>query len=384
MLLPLGTDRQNARPTLVTYGLVAACIAGYMAQLLTGWGDEDTGPLGALMVQRGAAWYTYLTSAFLHGDIIHLLGNMLFLWVFGPNVEDRFGRLGFLGFYLLGAIASAYAHVAFSPAPAIGASGAISAVTGAFLVLFPLTKMRILLFFFIIGVYMIPSWWLIVFQIATNLFKLGMDTNVAIEAHLGGYAYGSAVAFVLLATGVLSREPYDLFSIARQRARRRQFEEAARIRDVQIEKRLSKKPAPENEAMLEARAKVSRAVAEGDPGGAVTAYLELLREHGKDPAAGTLSRGAMYAVANRFFETGDHTNAAAAYERFLAAYPTDNEAQHVRVLLALVNARYLNDPTRAAELLREIDPARLGPDEASLVATLKDELGISPDGAQNR
>ncbi|MEM9065607.1 MAG: rhomboid family intramembrane serine protease [Planctomycetota bacterium] len=378
MIFPLGTDRANRRPTIVTYALVAVCIVCYAVQVATGWGTGDGGPLADFMVRRAGPWYTYITSVFLHGDVLHLLMNMLFLWVFGPNVEDRLGRFGFLAFYLAGGIAASFAHVLSSTNPALGASGAISAVTGAFLVLFPLTRTRVLSLLFL-GVFMIPSWWLIVFQIAANLFMLGSVTRTAVEAHLGGYAFGFVIAFILLATGVLKREPYDLFSIAKQRSRKRQFAEAARMREKADKVRAEQRDDPASDAVLEARAEVSRLVAEGDTEAATRAYLALVGEHGHSPTAATLSRGPLYAVANQLFQDADHVNAAATYERFLNAYPRDREAEGVRLILALINARYLNDPTRAQVLLGEL-PSTLDPDSARLAATLREELGLSPAG----
>lgn len=376
MLLPLGTERPKRRPTQVTYALIALNLAVAIMSALSGaWGEMSPGWYSSLVLARDAVNpLTLVGYAFLHGSLGHLLGNMLFLFVFGPNVEDRFGRLWFLGFYLLGGVASGVAHVMASPSGVVGASGAVAAVTGAFLVLFPLTRTKVLLFFFLIGVFSIPSWWLIAFAIAKDLFATGMlsSSPIAHEAHLGGYAFGIAVAMTLLGTGLLSREPYDLFSMMKQRARRRSFTEV-QYQSKREQQRQVKNAMPDEVA--DVRSEISAAVEAGELENAVRDYRGLLSSHGDERLWTTLSRKNQISIGNALFERQDHVNAAAAYERFIEAYPSDSEAPGVRLMLALVNARYLNDPARAKTLLAECAGQLRTDAEQSLHETLSEEVG---------
>src|SRR5271165_1533160 len=162
--------------------------------------------LSQLLQGRGtaqAALLPLVTSIFLHSGLMHLAGNMLFLWVFGDNVEDYFGHLGFLVFYLLCGVGSGLIHVLFnldSRIPAIGASGAISGVMGAYAVLYP--RHRILTFFFIflitVPAVLIVGYWFVI-QFLEGVNGIGMRVQgggVAIWAHIGGFVIG--VLFTLL------------------------------------------------------------------------------------------------------------------------------------------------------------------------------------------
>lgn len=146
---------------------------------------------------------TPLTSMFLHGGWGHLLGNGLFLWVFGNNVEDSMGRGRFVVFYFLCGLAAAAAQVAINPAspvPMVGASGAISGVLGAYLLLYPRVKVNILFFlFFFIRIFQVPAWamllWWIGLQVLSGLPQLSsvrpdVSAGVAVWAHIGGFAAG--------------------------------------------------------------------------------------------------------------------------------------------------------------------------------------------------
>jgi membrane associated rhomboid family serine protease len=136
---------------------------------------------------------------FLHGGWLHLGGNMLFLWVFGNNIEDRMGSGPYLGFYLLAGLAAAAAHIAVQPdstVPVVGASGAVAGVMGAYLVLFPNVRIRSLFFFFFILFRDVPAKWLLGFWFVSQFFINPAD-GVAWVAHVGGFAFGALVALVL-------------------------------------------------------------------------------------------------------------------------------------------------------------------------------------------
>jgi membrane associated rhomboid family serine protease len=175
--------------------------------------DEDLGPGAGPTVQRflqracpDKSWLLSIFAAmFLHGGWLHLAGNMLFLWVFGNNVEDRLGYLVYPGFYVMGGLAASAVQIAFDPSstiPTLGASGAIGAVLGAYAVLFPRARVTTLVFFFFITVVEIRAGYLLAFWLLLQLFsgvgQLGTDVNggVAFWAHVGGFAFGAIVAWL--------------------------------------------------------------------------------------------------------------------------------------------------------------------------------------------
>lgn len=167
-----------------------------------------------------SVWLTLFSSMFMHGGWLHLGGNMLFLWVFGDNIEDRLGRLKYLIFYVAAGLAAVGAQLLTdlnSGIPTIGASGAIAGVLGAYLLLFPRSQVRTLIFFFFITYISVPAYLLIgiwIFQQFFNGFaSLGADFagGVAYWAHVGGFVFGAAVIGALLATGLLRRETRPQF-----------------------------------------------------------------------------------------------------------------------------------------------------------------------------
>lgn len=367
MFLPLGTDRPLTRPTLITHALIGLNVAVFVWQLASmtpqlGLGNEPVSQMLRLEPGHLARAWTLVTYAFLHGGFMHIAGNLFFLWAFGPNVEDRLGRAGFLAFYLVAAAAAGLAHAAATPASVIGASGAIAGVTGAYLVLFPRTKIKALIVFFIIGIFMIPASWFIGAQIFWNVVVTGMGRsgNVATIAHLGGYGFGFAVGWVLLAARILPREPYDLFTISKQAKRRRQFREIAfqsRRREQRVLEGKERGPMGVDtdtaDRIASMRADVATKLSRGEPEAAARAYRQLLEEHGSTPGAGVLSRDKQYELANHLFRLEDYQTAAIAYQRLIDAYPKHDESGQIRLMLGRINARYLNDPIRARQLLNQ-------------------------------
>ena len=168
---------------------------------------------------------TLVSSMFIHGGLFHLAGNMMFLWVFGDNVEDRVGHVKYLIFYLVVGVAAALAHLAVDPdsrTPLVGASGAISGVMGAYLLMFPFNRIKTLIVMYIITAIEIPVVWLLglwfAWQLVQGLMSLGISqqVNIAFFAHVGGFVSGVAIMAVYkLATGqpVLPRrdrpQPWD-------------------------------------------------------------------------------------------------------------------------------------------------------------------------------
>lgn len=174
--------------------------------------DTDFGPSGAAIqaflgrrCPDKSWWQSVFVAMFLHAGWFHIAGNMLFLYIFGNNVEDRLGRIVFLLFYLLGGLAASGLQLALSAnstVPNLGASGAIGAVLGAYLVLFPRARVTTLVIFFFISVIELPAaavlgiWF--VMQLFSGVGSLGTSVNggVAYWAHVGGFGFGALVAWL--------------------------------------------------------------------------------------------------------------------------------------------------------------------------------------------
>jgi membrane associated rhomboid family serine protease len=154
-----------------------------------------------------SVWQSVLVSMFLHGSLLHLGGNLLFLWILGNNIEDHLGPIRYTLFYVLGGIVATLAHVVLnldSTIPMIGASGAIAAVMGAYLVWFPDAPVRTLLTFFFILVVRIRAKWLLGFWFALQ-FLTSPNSGVAWAAHAGGFVAGVLVGLGVRASPGLRR-----------------------------------------------------------------------------------------------------------------------------------------------------------------------------------
>jgi membrane associated rhomboid family serine protease len=206
-MIPLRDSVPARRPPVVMWGILATCLLVFLYELgLTepelAWLFRTFGVVPARLLGPEPPYFTLVTSLFLHGGWVHLLGNMLYLWIFGNNVEDAMGHGRFTVFYLLCGFAAAAVQVAFqpdSPVPMVGASGAIAGVLGAYLVLFPHARILALvpLGFFtqlteVPAVLFLPLWFLL--QLLYGLASLGVQTQlgggVAFWAHVGGFVAG--------------------------------------------------------------------------------------------------------------------------------------------------------------------------------------------------
>jgi membrane associated rhomboid family serine protease len=224
-VIPLRDANPIRQTPIITLALIIAYFATFAWELgiLASAGNAALDAFitrwGVVPADLTAAWArgdylsqqtaTLVTSQFLHGSWQHLLFNMLFLWIFGNNVEDRFGRLGFLGFYLLGGVLAGISQVAIDPTstvPTIGASGAIAATLGAYFVLFPRARVTSLVFlgFFyqlidVPAVLVLGFWFAL--QLIDGLTALGViqrGGGVAFFAHIGGFVVGAVMARIVL------------------------------------------------------------------------------------------------------------------------------------------------------------------------------------------
>ncbi len=213
-MIPLRDENPAQRAPIVTRTLIALNVVGFMAELAQGdqlrafiqaWGfvPERLAAAFAGSGELSSAAITLITSMFLHGGWLHLLGNMWYLWIFGDNVEDRLGHAAFLAFYLSAGLVSALAHAFFnfdSPVPTVGASGAIAGVLGAYALAFPRARVVTLVpVFFFFQVIALPAMLVLglwfVFQFFSGALSVAGagSGGVAWWAHIGGFAFGYAL-----------------------------------------------------------------------------------------------------------------------------------------------------------------------------------------------
>jgi membrane associated rhomboid family serine protease len=227
-VIPLRDRNPTRRAPLVTFALIGACLAAFGIELsvtasggdaaleafFRRWGAVPADVAAALEAgdYLGQATIGMVSSMFLHGGWLHLLGNLLFLWIFGNNVEDRLGPVPFLLFYLVGGITAALAQVVIAPQseiPLVGASGAIAAALGAYIVLFPGARILSLVFLgFFYQLLEVPAlivlgYWFVL-QLVSGFAGLGAETaqgGVAFFAHIGGFVLGVVVGLLLRIVG---------------------------------------------------------------------------------------------------------------------------------------------------------------------------------------
>src|SRR3984957_3107703 len=226
-MIPLQDDTPSARKACVTISLIIACCVVFLWQrsldeaaarrVLAALGAIPAVLLTSARLPPDLQWVprhaSILTSMFLHGGWLHLLGNMLYLWIYGDNVEDSMGHGRFLLFYCLCGIAAVYAQALSDPHsafPIIGASGAISGILGAYLLLFPRAKVLTLVFLpFFFSTLRLPAMWLLLLWFAAQLasdFGVHGGDGVAFRAHIGGFLAG------MLLVPLLKRRDAPLFA----------------------------------------------------------------------------------------------------------------------------------------------------------------------------
>jgi membrane associated rhomboid family serine protease len=210
-MIPLRDDNPTRIDPVVTVGIIAACVLAFLWQLSLGSGNQravlSLGVIPAVLFHKAALppeldvvapWQTVFTSMFLHGGFMHIAGNMLYLWIFGNNVEDAMGHRRFIVFYLLCGVAAAYGQALVNPAsqvPMIGASGAISGVLGAYLLLFPRARVLVAIpLGLIVQTMHLPAlvvlgFWFVL-QLLNSASMTGGEGGVAWFAHVGGFVAG--------------------------------------------------------------------------------------------------------------------------------------------------------------------------------------------------
>jgi membrane associated rhomboid family serine protease len=385
MTLPIRTDSPLHRTPWMNWALIAANIVIFLGQ-----------QFAPAITQRFQLFpldpspTRFVTYAFLHASWMHLLGNMLFLYIFGNNVNDKMGSVAYFGFYLAGAVVAAVVYtLAAQRAPIVGASGAIAAVIGAYLVLFPRSHITILNIIYVIGVFEIASIWFILFWFAFDVFlNFASNDNVAHVAHIGGTIFGFIVCVVLLLTRMLPRDQFDIVALFDRWNRRRQYRglvskgynpfdptpAAGSARGVN--------PAaaggpyggppfnPASQRVAELRAEATDAAVAHDLPRAAEIYRQMRK---LDPLQ-VLSRQVQLDVANLLANQQRYSEAAEAYEAFLRVYPKYEQIEKVELMLGLIYARYLAQYQRAREYLNRALSRLHGDREVSLARAELDRI----------
>ncbi len=339
---------------MATLGLVVLCVVASIATLLVdrSWGERG---VAELLAQGGLSrgnfrFWQPITYQFLHdpGSILHLAGNMLFLWIFGSAVESRLGAAGFTAFYLAGGAVAGLVQLAFAPGGVvIGASGSVSAVTGAFIVLFPRARVVVFLLFSLVPM---PALLLVsLYLLLDFLGVLGLrGGGVAYLAHIGGIVFGVMVAAALLGTGVVRRTDMDMVFLLKQWRRRMEMRRAVGTPGAPSPWTGAPPPPPRtvrpDASVVEPRLPNMR-LAERLVGDATTAYAR-----------------------------GEFAQAATLYQRALEAAPAARDADQTRLMLAVIYGRKLGQKARAFEHLRAIGPGLPEP-LRELEAALRAEVG---------
>lgn len=230
-MIPIGDANPTRRFAIINLLIIVVNVLFFLFELSLGsrvegfintWGVRSTDVIALLSGQTQLLVLVLLkslVSMFLHGGWLHIGGNMLFLWIFGDNIEDNFGSLNYLIFYLLsgfGAVLAQSLLTPTSPVPSIGASGAISGVLAAYLLLYPRASVRALIPFLLFLPVVVPAWVMIILWFVTQLFNslasiadpATMTGGTAYGAHVGGFIVGFILAFFFRRPDRQPRYPY--------------------------------------------------------------------------------------------------------------------------------------------------------------------------------
>ncbi|MFC1677216.1 rhomboid family intramembrane serine protease [Planctomycetota bacterium] len=325
-------------------------------------------------------WFQFISYAFLHGGLWHLIGNMFFLYLFGNNVNDKLGNFWYLVFYIAGAVFSGIGHALISSNPVLGASGAVAAVTGAYLVLFPQTLITVFYWlFYFMDTFEVSALYLIGFKLIFWDNMAGRTGgNIAYNAHLAGYAFGILSILILITTGKISHSQFDLWAMMKRWNLRRQHRSAVtsgydpfkgqtskKIKAKEVEKTPAEKQAEEKVNQL--RADIGSRMADRNLSAAAQLYLELAQ---LDPEQ-VPPQQYLLDIANQLASDSKHAEAANAYEKFLSFYKNYEYIEQVQLMLGLIYCRYLNQSQAAIKYLKAAEKKLTDPGQLKMC---KDEL----------
>ena len=412
MFIPVGSDRDPRRVPVATLSIILLTAVAYACVTLglragAPWA-EDALVKGAFTGTRADfRWWQPLTYQFLHdpSSIAHVAFNMIFLWVFGRSVEGRMGPWWFAAFYLVGGAVAALGQWTVSSNPMIGASGAVAGATGAYAALFPRSTVRVLVIFFLIGIYEVPSLLFVGIYVGIDALNQGLNflgrskEPVAYAAHLAGYAWGAGIAILLLAARVLPRTEMDLFAMWTQWRRRQAMREAvrgtaggpwasassdtaARAASSRIggggraAPAAARDAAPEDPARQAALSRLNAAIAAADAPAVRDAWHALAAVDSRTP----LSERTLLDAGALLHAHGELGAATDAWTRMIERFPRSAQAPTTALLASAMLARRLGQPERAARVLAEWIPRLRDSDHDGQARALAAELGVTWPG----
>ncbi len=396
MILPIRTSIRPRQTPYVNYALIAVNaivflmtysprvnpLTGEVVRILQHWAERF------MLTPEAWRWWQFISYAFLHGGFLHVLGNMFFLYIFGNNVNDRLGHIGYLGLYLAGGIFAGIGHAILHSSHVLGASGAVAAVTGAYLVLFPQTLITVIYWFFFIGTIEVPALYFIAFKLILidNLIAR-IPGAIAYNAHLAGYAFGIAAMLVALGTGLIAGSNFDLWAMIKRWDRRRQYRDAVsdgydpftgqvrtkKIKVKEVEKPRAGQPdSRQNKKIEELRNEIGKRILEHNLPDAAESYLELV---GVDSEQ-ILPRQHLLDIANQLTSDSRAKEAAQAYEQFLTHYSSYEYAEQVELMLGILYSRHLNRRQLALKHLQNAEKKLSDPSQRKMC---QDELALLQD-----
>ena len=382
MFLPIHTDRPLRRSPVVNLTIITLNVAVFFVQQRSPAFTESL-----LLRPSDPTLLGFFGSAFLHANLWHLLGNMVFLYIFGNNLNDKLGHAAYAGLYAGGILASGLAHSLIEVAPVLGASGAVSAVTGAYLVLFPRSRIAILLLFLFVTVVYVPSLYFIGLFFLLDVFQSarGWSDGTAHMAHIGGTLYGIGVGFLLLGTNLVPRDQMDALALLRRWKLRREHNRGlrgsgqlhGRAHDIVPANAVDPDVTRQVAQVQALRDKINGAFDRDNLREAARQYASLLRVDDRQ----LLPMQRQLDVANQLVSDGRHADAAVAYERFLDRYAAHADHAQTQLMLGLIYGRYLDRPADARRHL-EAAAQRLEDGEQRDVARRElAELAAAPAAA---
>lgn len=360
LLLPIRTEMEARHTPFTNLALLTANVLIFVwLNLASSDGGDAIKDKYFVLHGDWPAFYQLITYQFAHADMWHLVGNMIFLWVFGSAVNAKLGDIPYLIFYITGGMFAGLIFMWKTPLDLIGASGSIAAVTTAYLVLFPRSRVTVLYMFFFIGFITIPAMWIIGLKVILwdNILapQIHKDGQIAHSAHLAGYAFGFVAALLMLLFKTVPRDQFDMLALIKRWNQRRQF--AATLSTPQARQQAQygrvamAKPVrdPVADQTTELRMEAASLLEQKKVDEAIGVYEKILN---LDPQH-CLAAEHQLAVARRYFETSRLPQAASAFEKFLSRYNHHADANEVRLLLGIINVRDLKQAETGAAYLEQ-------------------------------
>lgn len=356
IVIPIRTESVARRTPATNIALIGLNVLAFLAF------DERFGIAALASLKEDYLYFQghspailqFFTYQFMHADAMHLLGNMLFLWVFGNSVNGKMGDVPYLLFYLAGGVFAAWGYALANPDVSylLGASGAVAAITTAYLVLFPRSHVTVFIWFFLfIHFIEVPAMLLIGLKIIVwdNMIapNIGQGDRIAYSAHLSGYLFGFGGALVMLFLRGLPRDQFDLLAVWRRWHQRRSWQalDPATAQYGNVARTVHADPRKQAEEesrfgrIADLRAKIGDLLDARNLAQAASVYEQLLQL----APAQCLPERQQLEVARHFYAGQQFRQAATSFERFIDCYPGSWDAPNVRLLLGIIYARDLRE-----------------------------------------